>query len=1200
MTDPTRRTPAWRKALKVFLWTVMAVVLFVGAILMVVLNMLTAPRLTRLTESAANRMLDADVSIGRVELSLMSHLPFLRLEIDSLTVLSRPVMRLDAASRGRLPEWADTLLTIDHFGGGINISALLANRIELHDVVFDRPGINIATLNDSISNYLVYPTSEESDTTSATSIPQISINHFRIDNARPLRYHNAQTDEHFTVQLDRLSIDGGNTPVYSLSMGGNFDNPSLELYNLGHIPIGLGGRIGWTPQSPTELALSDFRLVADFLDATVNAHVDFGRDIIVRDYSLELGEMGIERILRVVPDSLKRAYKLDPTQFATDLAISFSARSTAPFNLTTDSLPHAVMTLSLTPGPLRYRNMRLNELGGKFTADLRGNDLNAAVFTVEDLKVQGPATDLLINGTVSQAGADPLFRGSLRGHTDLRRLPPELADLMRGFISGHLSTDITFEGRPSMFSRDTFHKLKVSGELTGRDLFYLSNDTVNMVSVHKAAFEFGTNSRFTAGEHMVDSLLTASIKVDSAEILHSNISMRVNDLALGIGASNRKATADTTAIIPMGGHMDLGSFYLTVLNDTVVFNLRGASGRVAMRRFKGDGHLPQFDCDLYIRRISTGSSDSRFMMSGASLKATAHKLPGRKVPEPIRHTADSLRQVHPDLPIDSVYRYAILKHRKTGHHLPRVHPQYTDLESEIINWGTSKSARRLLLGWDIRGSLSADRAALFTPCFPVRNRVRNFNVTFTNDSVNLENIKYKAGNSDFLMSGRITNIKRGFTSKGFRSPLKAHFEILSDTIDVNELASASFRGSAYMASLADTVRADDNPSRRHFDIEELEKNEELSDEEFERSLGRIVADAPDSMAPLLIPRNVDVEIQAKAHNVLYSDLKFHDFSGELLAYQGALNLHHLAARSDVGAINLSALYSAPAADEIKFGFGLQVNDFNIDQFTKLVPAVDSLMPILHDFKGIIDADLAATCDLDRSMNFDLPTLTAAIRLQGDSLVLIDAKTYKTIGKWLLFKDKQDNVIDHMNVEMTIRDNQLRIFPFMFDIDRYKLGVQGYNDLAMNFNYHIAVLKSPLPFKFGVNISGNPDDFKVRLGKARFNEKSDAVAVSLVDTARVNLLRQIENIFRRGVSNSRFANLNISNTPSAAEIDLDTDTISHADSLEFIRQGLIPAPEEPPVEQPARKKKSGKTKKSKDSAYRPGEAVMPRRQGFFNT
>lgn len=1186
----TTRLPLWRRLLKIVLWTVMACVLTVTAVLICLVQTLDPAHLTALTRAAANRMLDADVSIGRVELSLTGHMPFLQVDVDSLTVVSRPMLRLDAATRDRLPAWGDTLLRLDRFTGGINLLTLPAGRIDLHDVIFYRPSVNIVTVNDSVSNYLIYTASVDTTASEPSSMPRISINHFSLREPGPIRYHNAHTGQHFTVGLDALTLEGGAAPTYALSLGGDFDYPGLALYNLDRLAFGLDGHMTWDPATPTELELRDFRIDAAFLHARLSTHVDLGTDIVVRDFDLALGRTTIDSIIALVPDSLRHSWGID--RLHTDLGLSFGARSTAPFNLTDDSIPHADFTLTIDPGSVAYDGARFERVGGEIVASLRGNDLDSATLAVRGLNVAGPATDLTLDATASQiASGDPLVEGCLRGHSRLDRLPRRVADLLGGYISGRLRADIDFSARPSMLTRNDFHRLHIDGDIDATDLYYLSADTATMVYARSTCLRLGTNSSVRTREGArADSLLTASVRIDSADILYQQYSMKLTDLQLGVGAENRRRnSSDTTLVIPMGGKLRLGSFGLFVIGDSIIFRMRDADGYVAMQRYRGDTHLPLFRANLDIRRMATGDPTTRFMLSRAHLDVNAHMKPRPKIPAAIRHTADSLRRAYPDIPIDSVYRLAIWQHRRrprTGP--PRVHLEYTEAETEMINWGTSKLVRRLLLGWDIEGNLTADRAGLFTPYFPIRNRVRDFNVRFNNDTILLTDVRYKAGHSDFLLSGRISNLKRGFTSRGFRSPLKLYFDVVCDTIDVNELAGTTFRGSAYAAAAADTTRRE--AAHHHLDMAAIDRAEAAGDERLEREMGRIVADAPDSVAPLLIPRNIDLELDIRARNVLYSDIPFHDFNGRLLAYQGALNLHHLTASSPVGAIGLNALYSAADTHDLKFGFGMQVTDFNLGSFTRLVPAIDSIMPLLRDIRGTVDADIAATCDIDSAMNLVLPTLTAAIQLQGDSLELIDKETYRKIGKWLLFKDKQSNIIDHMNVELTVRDNVMQLYPFMFDIDRYRLGVQGYNDLALNFNYHIAVLKSPLPFKFGINLKGNPDDYKIRLGRARFDRPDAVRAVSIVDTTRVNLLNQIENIFRRGIAGSNFARINIDRRPTAAQIDLSTDTISHADSLIFIREGLLPAPPQP--ETPDTDKKGKKAKKSKKNRKdRPADTSM---------
>ena len=63
---------------------------------------------------------------------------------------------------------------------------------------------------------------------------------------------------------------------------------------------------------------------------------------------------------------------------------------------------------------------------------------------------------------------------------------------------------------------------------------------------------------------------------------------------------------------------------------------------------------------------------------------------------------------------------------------------------------------------------------------------------------------------------------------------------------------------------------------------------------------------------------------------------------------------------------------------------------------------------------------------------------------------------------------------------------------------------------------------------------------------------------MVDTARINLISQIENVFRRGVSRSKFASLNVGRRPPRMQAsDSGIDTLSRADSIALIREGLIP-------------------------------------------
>ena len=147
---------------------------------------------------------------------------------------------------------------------------------------------------------------------------------------------------------------------------------------------------------------------------------------------------------------------------------------------------------------------------------------------------------------------------------------------------------------------------------------------------------------------------------------------------------------------------------------------------------------------------------------------------------------------------------------------------------------------------------------------------------------------------------------------------------------------------------------------------------------------------------------------------------------------------------------------------------------------------------------MVDFDATAEAVLDSNLNVKIPSLKAAMHIKGDSLVLMDGETFAEISKTLMFKNKKRNVFDSISVNLTVQDG----------------GTQG---LDMNFNYHISVLKSPLPFKAGVNITGNLDKMKIRIGKAKYKDAVTPVEIRKVDSTRVNMGQEIIHSFERVIS-----------------------------------------------------------------------------------
>lgn len=1118
--EPRRKKPLWRRVLK---WTGVTAAVVAGLFLLIcslIVWILTPSRLTPLVEKQASEYLDADVTASRIELTFWKTFPRMRLDVDSLRIVSRSLDRLTPAERGALPADADSLLSVRSFHGAINVMQLLAGTIHLHDVVIDRPEVNLLQVNDSVANYQILPTSEEADT-SATAIPGIRIDSFRILESGPLRFRSLTDSLDVTARLENVNVEGPDAPVYRLKLDGAADLPFLSEFDFADLTFGLDGSLVWNPDTPMAMAAKDVTLRLDDYAMRFSTAADFTADPVVTEFDGEVTDIPVEQALAHLPAELRKY--TDPLK--TDMKVSATAELTRPWRLADTILPSVKATLSIPRCRATYQTLRFSEFSGELAVDFDGADIDKSLFDLRKLHLAGEGVNLDLNVKATNVMADPRVDGDFNGSVDLSKIPPRLAAEIPVQLSGKINGETSFRFAISDLTEENFHRVMADGSLTLRGI-NAQAEGVMTAWLREGVVEFGTTDSFVRDGQKVDSLLQVSLKIDTLSAVGLGMNLEMKNFKAGAGTVNRKGSADTTEINPFGGSIAVERLKFDAPADSMRARLRNARIGGALTRYKGNARSPLMNLRVFAGRMMFGQALNRVSLRDTEMALTVN-LRERKA-----RRRNGVRNVNP---VDSAAR-------RTRDSIATAEA----LANGDIALTLDREDRRLLRRWDYKGTLRARRGSLTTPWFPLRNRLTDIDLRFNSDSIILTNLKYKAGESDFLINGTISNLRRALTSRRDNT-LGVSLDVQSDTINVNQIVKAIFAGPA-LAQQTDSAAVWG------------------SDDEREGDHLAAMADTV-TTGPVLVPHNIDAHFRMRANHILYSDLELHRFRGDLLLYDGAINLRNLSASTDIGSISVNGLYSSINPDSLQFGLGMKVDRFQLDRLTALVPAIDTLLPAMRDFAGTVNADIAVTTDLERNMDINIPSLRAAIKIEGDSLVLLDPDTFKTVSKWLLFKDKKKNMIDHMAVEVVIENSTIELYPFMFDIDRYRLGVMGHNDMAMNMNYHVSVLKSPIPFKFGINIKGTPEKMKVRLGGAKFKENMIGERQMIADNTRVNLVQQIDNVFRRGVSKARLGRLRFQRQGSVpvsldslnADLDKD-DNLSYADSLNMIRAGLIENPD----------------------------------------
>lgn len=413
-----------------------------------------------------------------------------------------------------------------------------------------------------------------------------------------------------------------------------------------------------------------------------------------------------------------------------------------------------------------------------------------------------------------------------------------------------------------------------------------------------------------------------------------------------------------------------------------------------------------------------------------------------------------------------------------------------------IDVSVDESLAGYIRNWDATGQISVERGFLATPFFPLRTRMSGLQANFDNDKIDIESLKVTSGESDLSAKGTLKGLRRSLTGRGV---LNLDLNLTSDKIDADELLAALNVGQSYTAPT---------------DMASAASNESLSDSEYQ---SLVLVDTLDrvegSLDMVVIPANLRANVTIEGHEFLYKDLNVDWLSADIKMRQRTVQITNGIATSNMGDIYLEGFYSTHNREDIRGGMDINMIDITAEDVIKLVPAIGEIEPMLLNFKGKLDCELAAVSDLDTAMSFVMPTLNGVMSITGKNLEINESPEFKDIAKTLFFRDKEKGKVKKMSVSGLVKDNALQLYPFVLKIDRYTLALSGVQHFDESFKYHLSVLKSPLLVKFGVNFYGPDfDNWKFKLTKPKYRSTKVPVHTEEINTAIGELQKTIHNVF----------------------------------------------------------------------------------------
>lgn len=420
----------------------------------------------------------------------------------------------------------------------------------------------------------------------------------------------------------------------------------------------------------------------------------------------------------------------------------------------------------------------------------------------------------------------------------------------------------------------------------------------------------------------------------------------------------------------------------------------------------------------------------------------------------------------------------------------------SDLSVLFNHFGTQldfycdKSRNDLLLRWNPYITTILEQAKINYRSIPVEIEKTDFD--FNLGRFDIYDASVTVGRSDLNVTGYIENLGDYLLDK---DTLRGDLNIKSDVVDLSQIM-----------VLADYLNDSDGSDT-------------------------IAAAAVDSImeseynGPYMVPDLVNLSMNTMVDTVIFNNGLFNNLKGDITFHNGSLIVQEMGFSSDAARMQLTAKYQTPERNNLFAALDFHLLDIQIKHLIDLIPAIDSIMPMLKSFDGEAQFHLAVESSFDSLYMPKFPTTIGAMAIEGKDLVVMDNDVFKTIKKRLLMSKKAENKIDSLNVEMQLLRNRVDLYPFLLKMDRYQAVLGGRHNINKDLDcrYHVSLTKSPLPFRLGVTVKGSINDIvdrplkHIKLSKCEYKRLYVPERRNLTDERVLMMKQDILNTLKSSVN-----------------------------------------------------------------------------------
>lgn len=285
--------------------------------------------------------------------------------------------------------------------------------------------------------------------------------------------------------------------------------------------------------------------------------------------------------------------------------------------------------------------------------------------------------------------------------------------------------------------------------------------------------------------------------------------------------------------------------------------------------------------------------------------------------------------------------------------------------------------------------------------------------TFTPQYLQLSETTVNIGQNDITADSKFENYM-GYVLKG--RTLKGTLNIRSNYMNLNDFMSADTTAVAETAAVSDSTAA--------------------------ASEGSL----------LIIPKNIDFQMQTALNKVLFNKMEFSDVKGKLIVKNGEVNMQNLSLNTMGGNVVINGGYSTADVKKPAFDAGLKMTNLSFAQTYKELDMVRGMAPIFENLKGNFSGSMNIKTDLDQTMSPLLETAQGNGSLSTKDLVLSGVPAIDKIADAVNKPELKELKVKDLNLDFTIKDGRVETKPFDIKMGDYNLNLSGTTGLDQTIDY----------------------------------------------------------------------------------------------------------------------------------------------------